>query len=204
MQKRLTKPRLLALGAFLVRDELLYQLHGIHRKHRDGKNDQRWLSENVAASLDCYYCHCLVCVEPCYGEADAQPQESDHERNQYERPNIGTTFTFMFAALAVMKANSIQIAFCHLLFNIIGILIWFPVPLMRSVVIKAVCTLAFYASYWRLVPLIYILVMFVAVPSICVAAGVVIFLALGAVRGFVWWSVWVGLQGDQGGKPRGV
>ena len=78
------------------------------------------------------------------------------------------------------------------------------VPLMRSVVIKAVCTLAFYASYWRLVPLIYILVMFVAVPSICVAAGVVIFLALGAVRGFVWWSVWVGLQGDQGGKPRGV
>ena len=72
--------------------------------------------------------------------------------------NIGTTFTSMFAALAVMKKSSIQIAFCHLLFNIIGILIWFPVPVMRRVVVQAACTLGFYASYWRLVPLIYILV----------------------------------------------
>ena len=72
--------------------------------------------------------------------------------------NIGTTFTSMFAALAVMKKSSIQIAFCHLLFNIIGILIWFPVPVMRRVVIQAACTLGFYASYWRLVPLVYILV----------------------------------------------
>ena len=79
--------------------------------------------------------------------------------------NIGTTFTSMFAALAVMKASSLQIAFCHLLFNLIGILIWFPVPVMRKVIINAACTLGFYASYWRLVPLIYILVMFVAVPG---------------------------------------
>ena len=112
--------------------------------------------------------------------------------------NIGTTFTSMFAALAVMKASSIQIAFCHLLFNIIGILIWFPVPLMRMVVVKAACTLGFYASYWRLVPVVYILVMFVAVPGISlaisllydasVAGGVVVtLLALGAVAGVVFW-----------------
>ena len=72
--------------------------------------------------------------------------------------NIGTTFTSMLAALAVMKPDSLQIAFVHLFFNIIGILIWFPVPFMRQVPIKAACLLGFYASYWRLVPLIYILV----------------------------------------------
>ena len=112
--------------------------------------------------------------------------------------NIGTTFTSMFAALAVMKKSSIQIAFCHLLFNIIGILIWFPVPVMRRVVIQAACTLGFYASYWRFVPLIYILVMFVAVPGLCllisllysasVAGGVVVtLLALGALGGLIFW-----------------
>ena len=112
--------------------------------------------------------------------------------------NIGTTFTSMFAALSVMKKSSIQIAFCHLLFNIIGILIWFPAPVMRRVVVQAACTLGFYASYWRLVPLVYILVMFVAVPglgllisllySASVAGGVVVtLLALGALAGLIFW-----------------
>jgi sodium-dependent phosphate cotransporter len=78
--------------------------------------------------------------------------------------NIGTTMTSMLAALAVMKPDSLQIAFCHLFFNILGILIWFPVPVMRRVPLRAACLLGFYAS-WRLVPLIYILVMFVAFPG---------------------------------------
>ena len=117
----------------------------------------------------------------------------------------------MFAALAVMKADSIQIALCHLLFNIIGILIWFPAPPMRRVIINAACTLGFYASYWRFVPLIYILVMFLAVPGVTlaisllyqasVAGGIVLtILALGVVAGlavsltdlahlFVFWFV---------------
>ena len=102
-----------------------------------------------------------------------------------------------------MKANSIQIALCHLLFNIIGILIWFPAPPMRRVIINAACTLGFYASYWRLVPLIYILVMFLAVPGITlaisllyqasIAGGVVVtILALGLLAAFVvWWVPWI-------------
>ena len=117
--------------------------------------------------------------------------------------NIGETCTSILAAFAVMKFNSIQIAFCHLLFNIIGILIWFPVPVMRRVIVRAACTLGFYASYWRLVPLIYILVMFVAVPGVSlgisllygasVAAGVVVtILALGAVGTFIFWWVRLG------------
>ncbi|CAE7352088.1 SLC34A1 [Symbiodinium sp. CCMP2592] len=116
--------------------------------------------------------------------------------------NIGTTFTSMLAAIAVMKPDSLQIAFVHLLFNIFGILIWFPVPFMRRIPIKAACLLGFYASYWRLVPLIYILVMFVALPGVSlaisllygasIAGGIVVtLLALGAVAGFIaWW--WMG------------
>ena len=127
--------------------------------------------------------------------------------------NIGTTFTSMFAALAVMKFDSIQIAFCHLLFNIIGILVWFPVPMARMVVIKAACTLGFYASYWRFVPLIYILTMFVAVPGISlaisllytasVAAGIVVTLL--ALAGVARPHLLVGESGLlQGGEPGGA
>ena len=102
-----------------------------------------------------------------------------------------------------MKKSSIQIAFCHLLFNLVGILIWFPVPIMRRVVVRAACTLGFYASYWRLVPLIYILVMFVAVPGVCllisllygssVAGGVVLtILAVAVVAAFIYWWNFMG------------
>ncbi|CAJ1440587.1 unnamed protein product, partial [Effrenium voratum] len=114
--------------------------------------------------------------------------------------NIGTTFTSMLAALSVMTAASIQIAFCHLFFNILGILIWFPAPPMRRVVITAACTLGFYASYWRLVPLIYILVMFLALPgvvlgisllfevSVVLGTAVLICTLLALAALVVWWN----------------
>ncbi|CAK9011844.1 unnamed protein product, partial [Durusdinium trenchii] len=81
--------------------------------------------------------------------------------------NIGTTFTALLAALGVLAPETLQIALCalvgwkdgHMIFNIMGILVWFPVPFMRRVVVNAACMLGLYASYWRLVPLLYILVM---------------------------------------------
>lgn len=48
--------------------------------------------------------------------------------------NIGTTATGLIAALAVSGPSfkdSLQIAICHLLFNISGILIWYPIPCLR-------------------------------------------------------------------------
>eukprot|EP00441_Pelagodinium_beii_P040340 CAMPEP_0197636494 /NCGR_PEP_ID=MMETSP1338-20131121/11980_1 /TAXON_ID=43686 ORGANISM="Pelagodinium beii, Strain RCC1491" /NCGR_SAMPLE_ID=MMETSP1338 /ASSEMBLY_ACC=CAM_ASM_000754 /LENGTH=575 /DNA_ID=CAMNT_0043208731 /DNA_START=41 /DNA_END=1768 /DNA_ORIENTATION=- len=114
--------------------------------------------------------------------------------------NIGTTFTSILAALAVFKPSTIQVAMCHLCFNIMGILIWFPIPAMRRVVVNAACLLGLYASFWRLVPLLYILVMFLAVPAVALgisllfgislAAGVVVlFLTLTALGTFlVWWN----------------
>lgn len=48
--------------------------------------------------------------------------------------NIGTTTTAILAALASpgeTLANSLQIALCHFFFNIMGILLWYPIPFMR-------------------------------------------------------------------------
>ena len=45
--------------------------------------------------------------------------------------NIGTTFTAMLAALTQLKKNTIQGALVHLFYNIIGILIFYPIPILR-------------------------------------------------------------------------
>eukprot|EP00439_Symbiodinium_sp_Y106_P041984 s2177_g5.t1 len=122
--------------------------------------------------------------------------------NDYVAILVGLAITFIVQSSSVTTSTLTPlcgIAFVHLLFNICGILIWFPVPFMRRIPIKAACLLGFYASYWRLVPLIYILVMFVALPGVAlaisllygasIAGGVVVtLLALGVVAGFIaWW-----------------
>jgi sodium-dependent phosphate cotransporter len=47
--------------------------------------------------------------------------------------NIGTTATAILAALNSDKKDAIQIALVHLFFNIIGVLIWYPIPFMRKI-----------------------------------------------------------------------
>ncbi|XP_062419421.1 solute carrier family 34 member 2b [Pungitius pungitius] len=48
--------------------------------------------------------------------------------------NIGTTTTAILAAMASpgeTLANSLQIALCHFFFNIMGIILWYPIPFTR-------------------------------------------------------------------------
>lgn len=83
--------------------------------------------------------------------------------------NIGTTCTALIASLVSLKFGAVQIALVHLLFNISGILIWFPAPPMRRVPIQAAALLGLYASVYRFAPAIYLLVAFVAAPGIGLA-----------------------------------
>merc|ERR1712117_210766 len=61
--------------------------------------------------------------------------------------NIGTTCTALIASLVSLKFGAVQIALCHLFFNIIGILIWFPIPPMRQIPLEAAKLLGLYASF---------------------------------------------------------
>merc|ERR1711920_932907 len=47
--------------------------------------------------------------------------------------NIGTTITAFLASLVSGKVVSLQVALAHLLFNITGIIIFYPIPFMRSI-----------------------------------------------------------------------
>jgi len=118
--------------------------------------------------------------------------------------NIGTTATALIAALSSFTHGAVHIALCHLFFNIIGILIWFPVPLIRKVPLDAARLLGLYASHFRFVPALYILAAFVVMPGIflgvsaifdaSIGGGVVVMLFLLALLCiFLFW--WIRLGG---------
>jgi len=51
--------------------------------------------------------------------------------------NIGTTCTALLASMVISTEAAIQIALCHLFFNIAGILVWYPIPAMRNMPLRA-------------------------------------------------------------------
>ncbi|XP_033114765.1 sodium-dependent phosphate transport protein 2A-like [Anneissia japonica] len=99
--------------------------------------------------------------------------------------NIGTTATGMLAALACSGGkfeSSLQIALCHLLFNISGILIWYPIPFLRKLPIKLAKGLGNTTAKYRWFAVLYLIVMFFLLPGFVFAlsmAGVVVFLSVG-------------------------
>ena len=81
--------------------------------------------------------------------------------------NIGTTTTSLLAALA-SKGNeraALQIALVHLLFNITGILVFYPLPALRLPVVMA-RRLGEVTSRYRWFSVLYLLVMFFILPAI--------------------------------------
>ncbi|XP_030000870.1 sodium-dependent phosphate transport protein 2A-like [Sphaeramia orbicularis] len=82
--------------------------------------------------------------------------------------NIGTTATALLAALASpgdKLAAAIQIALCHLFFNVFGIILWYPVPFMR-LPIKMARVLGERTAKYRWFAVLYLLLCFLLLPSL--------------------------------------
>ncbi len=81
--------------------------------------------------------------------------------------NIGTTATGLLAAMASSGdklTNSLQIAICHLFFNISGIALWYPVPFMRKMPIYLAKVLGNTTAKYRWFAIFYLIMMFFALP----------------------------------------
>ena len=72
--------------------------------------------------------------------------------------NIGTAATGILAALASSTNldKALQIAFCHLFFNISGIMLWYPIPYLRRVLINFAVSLANKAFDYRRFSIAYL------------------------------------------------
>ena len=75
--------------------------------------------------------------------------------------NIGTTFTAMLASLATENPKAVVVAFVHLLFNITGIVIWWPFRRLPLWLARRISDWAI-TSKW--IPFFYIITVFFLIP----------------------------------------
>jgi len=75
--------------------------------------------------------------------------------------NIGTTITAVLASLATGNLAAVTVAFAHVLFNVLGVTLVFP---MRKLPLFLARWLAVSAMRYRLIPFVYILLVFFVIP----------------------------------------
>ena len=78
--------------------------------------------------------------------------------------NIGTTITALLASLVAGTHAPLAVAFGHLAFNIYGILLIWPIEIIRNIPIKMSEKFAAVAVRNRMIPIVYILVVFFLIP----------------------------------------
>lgn len=83
--------------------------------------------------------------------------------------NIGTCVTAVLAATAVTgnAAAALQIAFIHLTYNILGVVVIYGIPMLRELPIKAAESLGATAAENKFAALAYVLGVFFIVPAMC-------------------------------------
>ncbi len=82
--------------------------------------------------------------------------------------NVGTTITALLAALATGRIEGLTIALAHTVFNVSGILIFYPVPAMRRIPMGIARLLARMAGKNRLWAILYVAVVYFVIPGIIV------------------------------------
>ena len=84
--------------------------------------------------------------------------------------NIGTTVTALMASLTG-TVSALIAAISHLLFNIIGIVVIYGIPFLREIPIYCAETIAEKAVKNKLVPVFYLVGIFVVVPLLIILAN---------------------------------
>src|SRR5262249_6659664 len=85
--------------------------------------------------------------------------------------NLGTTFTTVFAAFAVVGQDAkigLQAAFVHLLYNVFAIIVIYVIPVLRPVPLFCAETLARVAAERKWVVAVYLITVFIALPALVI------------------------------------
>jgi sodium-dependent phosphate cotransporter len=78
--------------------------------------------------------------------------------------NLGTTVTALLASVAADSPDALTIALAHVSFNVLGILIFYPIPQMRQIPIWLAERTGEIAVRNRSLVLVYIVGLFIVVP----------------------------------------
>ena len=80
--------------------------------------------------------------------------------------NLGTTCTAFIASLVTESRNAVQIAVCHFLFNLTGVVIFYPIPRIRQLPISGAKRLGAVVTTYKSFGVLYTSYVFVIVPLI--------------------------------------
>ena len=78
--------------------------------------------------------------------------------------NVGTTITALIASLAVVRPDGLTIALVHFLFNLVGLLLVYPVPVIRLIPVRLAEAMAAQAARRRTLVLAYVVGVFLILP----------------------------------------
>ncbi|EQC30027.1 hypothetical protein SDRG_12307 [Saprolegnia diclina VS20] len=115
--------------------------------------------------------------------------------------NLGTTVTALLASWVTGSPDAVAIALVHFWFNILGIFLFYPIPITRKPILDWARRLAFYSARWPVVAALFLVLLFLIVPGLALGltylykAGTVglvlaIFISVGAlatIGGFYFW-----------------
>jgi solute carrier family 34 (sodium-dependent phosphate cotransporter) len=85
--------------------------------------------------------------------------------------NLGTTFTTVFAAFAVVGQDAkigLQAAFVHLIYNVFAIIVIYVIPVLRPVPLFCAETLARIATERKWVVAVYLIAVFIVLPALVI------------------------------------
>lgn len=80
--------------------------------------------------------------------------------------NLGTTVTALLAALAVPGIEGLQVALVHLLFNVAGVLLLYPVPALRAVPLRLARWIGDRVTQRRWLVVLYVVAFFYVLPVV--------------------------------------
>lgn len=80
--------------------------------------------------------------------------------------NLGTTGNAMLTAFVTGKRSGVAIALTHFFFNVFGIFLFYPIPIMRTPILSWARSLAHYSASWPMAAVLFLLVTFIIIPAI--------------------------------------
>ena len=80
--------------------------------------------------------------------------------------NVGTTITAVLASLATNRPEALTVALAHTTFNVMGIMLFYPVPALRDIPVRLAEWMAAQAVVHRSYVLAYVIGLFVVVPLV--------------------------------------
>jgi solute carrier family 34 (sodium-dependent phosphate cotransporter) len=124
--------------------------------------------------------------------------------------NVGTALQTVLTSLGAFGEAPLQVALAHLFFNVTGLILWYPLPHLRSVPLWLAGRMGQCAREWRLFPIVFIVLYYLVVPAAMFglselyltdngfAMAVVIVVAVVGGASVIWTMYWCWFKGGHG------